>query len=215
MTASIELVVASGNVKKLAEIRALLEPLGVRTLAPADVGGLPEVDEDAPDFEGNARKKAISGARACGRWCLADDSGLVVDALDGAPGVLSARFAGSHGDDAANNALLLERLTEVAPLPEQRTAAFECAVALARPDGTIVVTTRGRVGGRILAAASGAGGFGYDPLFALADPEVPNHPGTGRSFAELGPVVKGAVSHRGRALRALVKRLPRLMAEHA
>jgi XTP/dITP diphosphohydrolase len=214
VTAPVELVVASGNAKKLFEIRALLEPLGVRTLAPPDVGGLPDVDEDAPDFEGNARKKAASGARACGRWCLADDSGLVVDALHGAPGVFSARFAGEHGNDAANNALLLERLAEVAPRSEQRTAAFECAVALARPDGTVVATTRGRVGGRILAAASGVGGFGYDPLFALDDPEVPDHPGTGRSFADLGPGVKGSVSHRGRALRALVERLPDVFAEH-
>ncbi|MEZ5977262.1 MAG: RdgB/HAM1 family non-canonical purine NTP pyrophosphatase [Planctomycetota bacterium] len=201
----VELVVASGNAKKLAELRAILEPLGVRTLAPADVGGPPDVEADAPDFAGNARKKATSGARASDRWCLADDSGLAVDALGGAPGVHSARFAGKHGDDAANNALLLEKLAG----RDDRGAAFVCTLALARPDGTVVATFRGEVRGRILERPSGTGGFGYDPLFAL---DEPGHPANGRSFAEIGASEKSAVSHRGRALRELARALPELLA---
>lgn len=204
MPAPIEFVVASGNPKKLAEIRALLEPLGVRTLAPSDVGGLPDVEEDAPDFAGNAAKKARSGAAHSGRLCLADDSGLAVDALDGAPGVRSARFCGRHGDDAANNAVLLERLAGA----DDRSAAFVCSLAVAAPDGTLVATAQGRVGGRIAAAPRGEGGFGYDPLFELDDPDAAEHPGSGRTFAELGAAVKAEVGHRGRALRALVERLP-------
>lgn len=200
----LEIVVASGNAKKLAEIRALLEPLGVRALAPSDVGGLPDVIEDAPDFAGNAAKKAREGAAGCGRPCLADDSGLEVCALDGAPGVFSARFAGTHGDDAANNALLLERLTGV----DDRRAAFVCSLAVATPDGTVIARAEGRVAGRIAHAPRGAGGFGYDPLFELDDDDARDHPGTGRTFAELGTDVKAAVGHRGRALRALVAILP-------
>jgi len=204
MPTPISLVVASGNPKKLAEIRALLEPLGIRTLAPAEVGGLPGVDEDAPDFAGNAAKKATSGAAHCGHLCLADDSGLTVVALDGAPGVHSARFAGRHGDDAANNALLLERLDGAL----DRRAAFVCSLAVAAPDGRLIATASGRVEGRIATAPRGDGGFGYDPVFELDDPRAPDHPGTGRTFAEIGAEAKGAVSHRGRALRALVEALP-------
>lgn len=204
---AIEIVVASGNAKKLAEIRALLEPLGVRALAPADVGGLPDVVEDARDFAGNAAKKARAGAASCGRPCLADDSGLVVDALDGAPGVHSARFCGTHGDDAANNALLLERLADA----DDRRAAFVCALAVALPDGSVVARATGRVSGRIARAGRGASGFGYDPVFELFDDDAPDHPGTGRTFAELGAAAKAEVGHRGRALRALVADLPAVL----
>jgi XTP/dITP diphosphohydrolase len=199
-----ELLVASGNAKKLAELVALLAPLGVRLRVPADVGGLPEVEEDAPDFAGNAAKKAASGARAAGRWCLADDSGLVVAALGGAPGVLSARFAGRHGDDAANNALLLARLAGV----RDRRAAFVCALALAAPDGRIAGRFEGRVDGRVLEAPRGAGGFGYDPLFTR---DEPGHPSDGRSFAECTPQEKAAASHRGRALALFAAALPELV----
>jgi XTP/dITP diphosphohydrolase len=124
-----ELVLASGNAKKLAELRLALSGIDVRLLAPSDVGGLPEVVEDLPTFAGNAARKARAAALHTGRWALADDSGLEVDALGGAPGVLSARFAGRHGDDAANNRLLLERLSDVPD--ERRGARFVCALALA------------------------------------------------------------------------------------
>ncbi len=199
------LLLASGNPKKRAELVALLEPLGVEVLVPADVGGLPEVEEDRPDFVGNARKKAESGARAAGLWTLADDSGLEVDALDGAPGVRSARFAGAHGDDAANNRHLLERLAGVPP--DARGARFVCALVLADPDGRVAAEILGEARGRILEAPRGKGGFGYDPLFLFTEP---GHPETGRGFAELAPDEKARIGHRGRALRELARRLPDL-----
>ena len=198
-----ELLLASGNAKKLREVRGLLEPLGVRVLSPEDVGGLPDVLEDRPDFAGNASKKAIEAARKTGRWCLADDSGLEVDALDGAPGVRSARFAGEPADDARNNAKLL---AELSGRPDaERGARFVCALALANPGGEVVEEIEGAARGRILEAPRGAGDFGYDPLFLFTEE---GHPQTGRGFAELEPADKSAISHRGRALRALLDRLP-------
>ena len=126
-----ELLLASGNKKKLAELESLLAPLGIQLRSPDDVGGLPEVDEDRPTFAGNAEKKACSAASASGMWALGDDSGLCVDHLDGAPGVFSARYAGTHGDDQGNNKKLL---AELAGVPESdRGAHFVCAIALARP----------------------------------------------------------------------------------
>ena len=201
-----DLLLASGNPKKLRELSAMLAPHGVTVLTPADVGGLEDVVEDLPTFAGNAGKKARSAALATGKWCLADDSGLEVEALDGAPGVLSARFAGVHGDDAANNALLLERLADVQD--EQRGARFVCALALARPDGTLALEIEGTAGGRILHAPRGDGDFGYDPLFLFTEP---GFEATGRGFAELQPDEKAAVSHRGRALRELATHLPDLI----
>ncbi|MCB9903051.1 MAG: RdgB/HAM1 family non-canonical purine NTP pyrophosphatase [Planctomycetes bacterium] len=198
-----ELLLASGNAKKLAEVRGLLEPLGVRVLAPQDVGGLPEVIEDRPDFAGNASKKAVEAAQHTGRWCLADDSGLEVDALDGAPGVFSARYAGEPSDDARNNAKLLEDLRGV-PEP-RRGARFVCALALADPAGRVVELVLGTARGRILEHARGTRDFGYDPLFLFTEE---GHPETGRGFAELEPAEKAAVSHRGRALRELLAKLP-------
>lgn len=207
MLARVQILLSTGNAKKLRELRAQLAGLPVELLVPADVGGLPEVIEDAPTFLGNARKKATSAARHAGRWSLADDSGLEVDALDGAPGVRSARFAGVHGDDAANNAHLLERLRGVPD--ERRGARFVCALALARPDGTIAWEHEGHARGRILHAARGTHDFGYDPLFVFTEPGFAE---TNRGFAELEPHEKAAVSHRGRALRALRVALPSLFA---
>jgi XTP/dITP diphosphohydrolase len=196
------LLLASENAKKLAELTRLLAPLGVEVVVPSSVGGLPRVEEDRPTFRGNAEKKASSAARAKGLWSLADDSGLEVDALGGAPGVLSARFAGKHGDDAANNELLLAKL---AGLPEARRGArFVCALALARPDGEIVLCIEGIAKGRILFAPRGDGDFGYDPLFLFTEPGFPQ---TGKGFAELSIDEKSGISHRGRALAELVRRL--------
>ena len=204
MLCLMDVVLASGNLKKAAELRSLLEPLEVHVLSPDEVGGLPEVVEDQATFAGNARKKAESGARASGRWCLADDSGLCVEALDGAPGIYSARFAGVHGDDVANNRKLLADLTDVPS--ERRGASFVCALALAGPDGSTEAVFEGEVHGRILEAPRGEGGFGYDPLFLFTEP---GHAQTGRGFAELSPAEKADISHRGRALRHLAEHLAR------
>ena len=198
-----DLLLASGNAKKAGELKRLLEPLGIRVLSPADVGGLPEVDEDQDTFEGNAQKKAVSGAQASGKFCLADDSGLAVDALDGQPGVHSARFAGEHGNDAANNLKLVKELEGLDSA--SRGAHFVCCLALANPAGQILCITRGEVHGRILNEPRGEGGFGYDPLFQVHEPD---NAFQGRCMAELTAPEKGSISHRGRALRQLAKLIP-------
>ena len=197
------LLLASDNSKKRAELIALLAGRNVELLTPRDIGGLPSVEEDAPTFAGNAAKKARSAALASKLWCLADDSGLEVEALGGAPGIQSARYAGVHGDDARNNARLLEELQ--AFKSEQRRARFVCSLALARPDGEIALAVEGHASGRILEAARGTRDFGYDPLFLFTEPGFPE---TGRGFAELEPAEKSRVSHRGRAMRMLLERWP-------
>jgi XTP/dITP diphosphohydrolase len=199
----VQVLLASENPKKLRELEPLLERFGIEVRTPSSVGGLPDVVEDQPTFAGNARLKARSGALAKGLWCLADDSGLEVDALDGQPGVLSARFAGAHGDDAANNALLLEKLAHL-PDPE-RGARFVSALCLCRPDGSSALEVEGTARGRILRQPRGRGDFGYDPLFLFTEQGFAQ---TGRAFAELEPAQKAAVSHRGRALREFLARLP-------
>jgi len=199
----VQLLLASNNAKKLAELERILAGLGITFVLPRDAGGLPDVLEDAPSFAGNAAKKAAAAALARGLWALADDSGLLVDALDGAPGVLSARFAGVHGDDAANNALLLQKLAGVPP--ERRGARFVCALALARPDGSIALQVQGTARGRILERPRGTRDFGYDPLFLFTEPGCAQ---SERGFAELEPEEKAEVSHRGRALREFARRLP-------
>ena len=208
------ILLASTNAHKLRELSDMLQPLGVEIASAATVEGLPEVEEDRDSFAGNAAKKALSAAEHTGLWSLADDSGLEVDALDGAPGIHSARFAGRHGDDEANNRLVLERLREV---PEAgRGAQFVCALVLAVPGGPggsgaparVAGTFEGVVRGRILDGPRGEGGFGYDPLFQFDEPGQPLH---GRVFAELAPHEKASVSHRGRALRKLALNLPELL----
>lgn len=206
-----KLLLASGNAKKLAELRALCAPLGVEVVAPADVGGLPEVIEDGEIFASNAAKKAVSGALNSGLMTLSDDSGLRVDALGRAPGVLSARYAGAHGDDEANNRKLLAELADVPD--DERGAEFVCALSVARPgDGEVVLTASGRTRGTILRTPEGEGGFGYDPLFRFTEP---GHPVTGACFATLSAHEKASVSHRGRALRSLEPHLATTMAAHA
>jgi XTP/dITP diphosphohydrolase len=163
----------------------------------------PDVVEDADSFSGNARKKAAETARALREWVVADDSGLSVDALGGAPGVLSARFAGEHGDDAANNQLLLRRLAEIQD--ERRGAAFICALVLADPQGAIRFETQASCRGRIVCELRGNGGFGYDPLFLIREYH--------KTFGELGALVKHQISHRARAFAALRPALERLLAE--
>lgn len=191
---SLRLVIASNNVKKRREIEEILGGLGI-DFVPAEATCFVEVDEDAESFAGNAAKKARAFASANHCAALADDSGLCVDALSGAPGVHSSRFAGENATDADNNALLLARLTGVT----DRKAHFCCAVHLAFADDRAPVTAEGRVDGYILEKPVGETGFGYDPLFFC--PEL------GKAFAEANPGEKASVSHRGRALRALAEKL--------
>ena len=194
----IRLLVASRNRKKLAEMQRVLDGAGLTGFSLVSLEDVPAFDE-APEtgatFEENALAKAHDAFRATGLPSVADDSGLEVDALNGMPGVLSARWAGVHGDDVANNALLLAQLREV---PEDRRgAAFVSASALVSDAGEVVV--RGRWPGRIALAPHGDGGFGYDPVF------IPE--GLECSAAELSPEEKDARSHRGRALAQLVPSL--------
>jgi len=194
---SVKVVLASNNAKKLVELRRILEPLvqGIEVLGLADVTPYAEPAETEPTFEGNALIKARACLEVTGLPSLADDSGLCVDALNGMPGVLSARWSGvskDQGGDAANNALLLSQLGDV---PDgRRTAQFRCAMALCTPTGLEVVKL-GEMAGRILRCEQGEGGFGYDPLFAADGYEV--------STAELPAGEKDRISHRGKALVAI------------
>ena len=203
-------VVATGNAHKLAEIAAILEGVPALAAAPpvlvpmAELG-VPSPVEDGETFAANALIKARACVAATGLPALADDSGIEVAALDGEPGVRSARYAGEPTDDAANNALLLARLDDRgAATPTARRAAFVCAAALVLPDGTERVA-EGRMEGHVVAAPRGAHGFGYDPLF-VADATT-----DGRTNGELLPAEKDAISHRGAAFRALAPDLVRLL----
>ena len=196
-----ELLVASRNPKKLAELRRVLDAAGLtglKLVSLRDVAPFDEAPEDGATFEQNALAKARDAFAATGLASVADDSGLEVAALNGMPGVLSARWSGKHGDDAANTALLLAQLRDVPD--ERRGAAFVSACALAGPSGEVVV--RGEGPGSIAREPRGRGGFGYDPVF------VPD--GSDRTAAELTPEEKDAVSHRGRALALLVPALREL-----
>ncbi|MBM9467188.1 non-canonical purine NTP pyrophosphatase [Nakamurella leprariae] len=203
-------LLATRNAKKLAELQRLVGDQ-VTVLGLADVPEFPEEPETGATFEENAAAKAVQAAAATGEIALADDSGLTVAALNGMPGVLSARWAGRHGDDAANNALLLAQLRDV---PDgRRGAAFVCALALAVPDripGPAVEVLRAEWPGRIDREERGEHGFGYDPLFVPAESDAA---GDGRSSAELQPAEKDALSHRGRALRLMLPRLLGVLAD--
>ena len=206
------LVLATRNRKKGREMLGLIAPpweansrlsrVVVHTLD--QYPEAPEVVEDADTFSGNARKKAAETARALGQWVLADDSGLSVDAIGGEPGVYSARYAGEHGNDEANNLKLLEALAEV---PDAlRGGSFICCLALADPSGEIQLEAEGACRGLISRASQGEGGFGYDPLFII--------PEYHRSFGELSPLVKQQLSHRARAFGRLRPGLERIIATH-
>ncbi len=190
-----EVFLASRNAKKLAELeRILVEHLpDVHVLGLDDVAAYDEPVEDEPTFAGNALLKARTGLAATGLPTIADDSGLCVDALNGMPGVLSARWAGRPKSDDRNNALLLDQLADVPD--ERRGAHFVCCLAFLLPDGTELLQ-EGRMDGRVVRECRGSGGFGYDVLFAADE-----HPDL--TTAELDPATKDAISHRGRALRAL------------
>ena len=192
-----ELVIATGNRGKLAELRSLLEPMGWQ-LHPQSELGVVEAEETGLSFVENAILKARNASRSTGLPALADDSGLAVDTLDGAPGIFSARYAGEDATDADNNRKLLEAL---AGIPEAtRGASFHCAIAMVQHDrDPVPLICQASWRGRILEAPVGAGGFGYDPLFYLPD--------LGLTSAELEPTQKNQLSHRGQATRALVTAL--------
>lgn len=192
-------LLASRNAKKLAELRRIMGAGGTQVIGLDDVPPYDEAPEDGATFEENALLKAREAARHTGLAAIADDSGICVDALNGMPGVLSARWCGRHGDDAANNELLLAQLRDVPD--ERRGAYFACAAAYVDPAGKEVVV-RGEMHGQLRREAAGAGGFGYDPLFAPDGHSV--------TAAELTPVEKDAISHRGKALRQLSERIAAL-----
>ena len=188
------LIIASNNKHKLEEIKAILGDHFGEILSMREAGIEHETVEDGETFLENAVKKAREIAEISGCCALADDSGLCVDALDGAPGIYSARFAGVHGDDEANNDLLLEKLKDT----DNRGAHYTCAMALVYPDGKLV-TAEGYLYGEIGHERAGSNGFGYDPLFVL--------PERGCTTAQLSPEEKNAISHRANALHELVKKL--------
>ena len=190
-----KLVLASGNAGKLKELSSLLAPLGIEVL-PQSAFNVSEAEEPHPSFVENAIAKARHAARATGLPALADDSGLCVDVLGGAPGVLSARFAGEPKSDARNNALLLERLAG----EPNRHARFYCALALVRhADDPQPIIACGEWHGEILETPRGQGGFGYDPLFFVRDLD--------QTAAEIDHELKNVLSHRGKAMRQLLDRL--------
>jgi XTP/dITP diphosphohydrolase len=194
------LVVGTRNRKKLGEIKEILSGLDLQLSDLTEWPEAPEVVEDGDTFEANARKKAGQLAQVLHQWVLGEDSGLVVPALKGSPGVYSARYAGKQGDDAANN---MKLLSELEALPNDcRDAYYVCTAALASPEGEIVAVVEGKCHGRIIKKYRGGGGFGYDPLFLI--------PEYHQTFGELSAVVKHALSHRGRALAQLRPVLRRL-----
>ena len=202
MSDVLEILLATGNPNKLREVREVLEPLGVRVLGLDDLSKVPpEPVEDGETFEANARKKAVGYAAATGRACVAEDSGLEVDALGGAPGVYSARYAGVEGSreerDAANNDKLLAAMAKV---PDgERSARFVAAICFVDAQGTVLFETRGTYEGEVARSPRGENGFGYDPLLYLPDLD--------RTSAELTAAEKNARSHRGEAVRALAAHL--------
>lgn len=194
-----DFILATNNMKKLAEMQRILSPLGINVVTAKMLGKqLEDVEEDGKTFEDNAKLKARAACKEMNMPAIADDSGLCVDYLDGAPGIFSARFAGEHGNDEKNNDLLLEKLDGV-PL-EKRTAHYVCAICCTFPDGREIVV-RGECNGVIGFERDGHEGFGYDPLF-LVD---------GKAFGRYTAEEKDKISHRGNALRLLTKELEKIL----
>lgn len=196
-----DLVLGTHNAKKLVELKLLLPEDRIRLTSLAEIPNSLDVDETGATFEENAALKATTQAKRLRRWVLAEDSGLTVDALGGRPGVFSARYAGEHGNDEANNDKLLEELRDVPD--EKRGAQFNCFLCLSDPQGNVRLQANGKCGGRIARERSGKAGFGYDPLFVI--------PEYHRTFGELDLAVKRAISHRSRALREFVPKFLRMI----
>lgn len=194
-----DFILATNNMKKLAEMQRILSPLGINVVTAKMLGiTLEEVEEDGETFEDNAKIKARAACKATNMPAIADDSGLCVDYLDGAPGVYSARFAGEHGNDEKNNDLLLKKLEGV-PM-EKRTAYYVCAICCTFPNGKEIVV-RGECNGFIGFERDGNEGFGYDPLFIV----------DGRTFGRYSAEEKDKISHRGKALRLLTNELEKIL----
>ena len=190
-----KIVLASKNLDKVKEMRLALKDLPVEILSLADFDELPDAVEDGETFADNALIKARFFGAQTGLACLADDSGLEVDALNGLPGVYSARFAGYHADDKTNNQKLLDELKKIGA--NESAAAYRCVLAFVDSDGTEIFT-HGKVEGKIKTVAKGSGGFGYDPYFYIEE---------NRTMAEISPAEKNKISHRGAALREMILKL--------
>lgn len=190
-----KIVLASKNLDKVREMRLALKDLPIEILSLADFAEIPDAIEDGATFEENALIKAKFFSEQTNLACLADDSGLEVDALGGLPGVHSARFAGWHADDKTNNQKLLDELKKISA--SESKAAYRCALAFVDTDGTQILT-QGKVEGKIKTVAKGSGGFGYDPYFYLDE---------SRTMAEISPAEKNNISHRGAALREMILKL--------
>jgi len=195
------LVLGTRNAKKKRELLILLEGTGIRPATLEEFPGAIEVEETGETFADNARLKASQQAIAIGQWVLGEDSGLCVDALQGAPGVRSARYSGVNATDATNNAKLQEALRDLPA--ERRTAHYVCHASLANPRGEILIDSEAICRGRIISEPAGEGGFGYDPYFEV----VEYH----RTFAQLGDSVKAMLSHRARAMRQFLIELQRMI----
>lgn len=194
-----DFILATNNMKKLAEMQRILSPLGINVVTAKMLGiTLEDVEEDGETFEENAKIKAVAACKATNMPAIADDSGLCVDYLDGAPGIFSARFSGEHGNDERNNDLLLEKLDGV-PM-EERTAYYVCAICCEFPDGQEIIV-RGECHGHIGFERDGNEGFGYDPLFLV----------NGKAFGRYTAEEKDKISHRGNALRKLTKELEKFI----
>lgn len=191
------IVLASRNKKKTQEVADLLRPVGFTVIPVTDFPDVPEVVEDGDTFAANAAKKATEVALALNQWVIGEDSGLRVDALKGAPGIYSARFAGPDATDEQNNTKLMHELQNVAD--DRRGAGYVCSVALSNPAGEVKAAAEGTCRGRMLREASGSGGFGYDPYFLI--------PEYHRTFGDLSLLVKQKLSHRARAFAIFIRRL--------
>lgn len=200
VTAPRDLLIGTTNLAKGRELRELLQPYGFQIRTLQDIENPIDVVEDGDTFAANAQKKACEFSQALNCWVLADDSGLEVRALGGAPGIYSARFAGEEASDELNNEKLRSELADVAW--ERRGANYYCHVAVADPSGVIRAESSGICRGRIRAEPAGSNGFGYDPLFEVLEYH--------QTFGQLGPRVKAALSHRARAMRAVVPQLAAL-----
>jgi XTP/dITP diphosphohydrolase len=194
------IILGSRNPKKIREITQLMASYGIEIVGIADFSAVKEVIEDGDTFSANAAKKASEPARQLGRWVLAEDSGIMVDALNGRPGVYSARYSGADATDDSNNAKLIAELDGV--VNERRGAQYVCHIAISDPDGNIRLSVEATCRGRITHQARGTNGFGYDPFFLILEYH--------RTFGELSPAVKQQLSHRARAFQRLIGQLVQL-----
>ena len=197
------IVLSSRNRKKTQEVREILGAVGFTVIPVTDFPDVPDVEEDGLTFAENAAKKASQVAQHLNRWVIGEDSGLIVDALNGAPGIYSARYSGAGATDEKNNAKLITELAGVAE--DKRGAGYICSVALSNPAGEIRIACEGTCRGRILSEANGTGGFGYDPYFLIPEYHL--------TFGQLSSVVKHRLSHRARAFSKFIPLLQNICHE--